>query len=177
MDILTKHYAANGVDVSDPIEIANIEMQAYKEGEKAIFKAQKAVDALIEKEKKEAEAAKKQATASAEEHKAAVAEAAKAAKEKQPGGVAKKKAADKAIGKKEVAKAAKTVGAVLPGIKPLTRTEIMKYVDLLCLPGGQGKAEKAVQNIGEALKSAFNSGLTDKQLYGAILKSVTGACK
>lgn len=171
-------------DQSTTAEVAMLAKDAAsikKEVDASIVRAQKTYDALMQKEKEAAEAARAKAK-EAEEARREAAREAKAAKEGRQVGAeggrkrdsraakAKTKTTSAASVKKAVARVTRD-GRVL-----LTRSEIMKVAELLALPGGTGRAEVIVTSIGKTLLSTFNSVITDKQCYSAILKLVAN-CK
>lgn len=146
--------------------LENVQKAAVREKDRAA----KALAAIEAKQAQEAKDAQEKLKADREEAKTAKATADAAKKAAKPaGGVAPKKAADKPISAADVKKAAAKAGAPT-GVKVLNRTEIMEIVNEMSLPGGQGKAEIKVSDIGKALKSTFNGQLTPKQLYKELLK-------
>lgn len=136
-----------------------------KSAERVKEKAESSLKKLEEKYAKEVQDAKE----AVKEAKEAKKEAKTAKEEKQPGGAAKKKTADKPTGAKEVAKAAAAVGASANTVK-LSAKEIREVVAGLLLPGGSGKAETRINELGKLLTSCFDGVITDKQLYKKLLE-------
>jgi chemotaxis protein histidine kinase CheA len=150
-------------------KLESVKAQTTKAAERQAEALKKLQDKYAAQDKAEAEEAKAEAKEAADTKKAA-AEAKEAMKQK--GGTAKKKAAERPTTSADVKKAAKSAGAST-GAVPLKRPEIMKVVDELCLPAGQGKAEQRVQSIGKALKLCFDGVTTTN----ALVKELMGICK
>lgn len=177
-DLDTQLKTASAAVVADPkaaAEVARLAKEitaAQAEAEKATLKAQKALDALIDKEKAEAAKNKEEAA----EAKVKAAEAKKTAKAvaetKQAGGSAKKKEADKPVSSAAVKKAAVAAGVTTGGKKPLNRAEMMSVVKYLGKPGGTGKSELLIVKIANILINSFEGGFTENQVYSEILKAI-----
>lgn len=133
----------------------------------------KAAQAEAEKAGKAREALEAKAKKAAETLKEKLAAAKTKADALKVSQAAAKKAANKPVTAKEIAKVAKAVGGdteETSGLKPLNRTEIMKCLAELTLPGSDAK----VAQIANAFTECFNSIITDKALYKR-LKAIVAA--
>ncbi len=166
LDAANKSVSANPSEGAKAVaEAAKHLDNIMKAAEREKAKTTKALKKLEEQYKAEADKAKEEAKAAKEEAKAAKDEAKAAKEDKKAKG--SKKGTEKAQSAKDVAQAAAKVS---DGKVVLTRKQIMDVVDGMCQPGGAGKSEGRIQELGKMLKSCFNSGITEGQLYKKLLE-------
>lgn len=148
------------IAAAEALKAAGADVATNPEAATKVAEAAKALKAADEKLKKLAEKAQ-----SAAKHAAERAKVLKAEREKKSKAG---KTKDKAVGPKEVKKAAIKEGAA-KGLVPLKRPEIMEVIQELTLPNGD--SEK-IQMIARAFQSCFNGEMTPDALFKSLKKTL-----